>query len=218
MPLASWVLNRQLMVARAAFRSVTRAWTSRRRAGSFGDALLEAGAGQHAELDFRHIQPTPVLGGVVELQPFGDPAGLGRWEGLVQGSCPVGVQIVQDHSHHRDLWIGLIHQPAHLAGEVLHGAPLRNLHVAPTGHRFAGQEQVSSALPAVLVVLPRRSPRLGWQRGTGGQPTTGSKSRQSRPPAAAGHRVGRTGPARPPCGPRTRRSPWGCTTPASATA
>ena len=45
--------------------------------GFVGDALLEAGAGQHAELDFRHIQPTPVLGGVVELQPFGDPAGLG---------------------------------------------------------------------------------------------------------------------------------------------
>ena len=78
----------------------------------------------------------------------------------------MGVQIVQDHSHHRDLWIGLIHQPAHLAGEVLHGAPLRNLHVAPTGHRFAGQEQVSSALPAVLVVLPRRSP--GWA-GSGGR-------------------------------------------------
>ena len=40
--------------------------------GFVGDALLEAGAGQHAE-------PTPVLGGVVELQPFGDPAGLRRW-------------------------------------------------------------------------------------------------------------------------------------------
>ena len=40
MPLASWVLNRQLMVARAAFRSVTRAWTSRRRAGLLGTRYL----------------------------------------------------------------------------------------------------------------------------------------------------------------------------------
>ena len=49
-----------------------------------GEPLLQAGAGQHAELDFRHIQPTPVLGGVMELQPFRNPSGLGRWEGLVQ--------------------------------------------------------------------------------------------------------------------------------------
>ena len=40
MVLASWVLNRQLMVARAAFRSCTRAWVSRRSISSSGSRCL----------------------------------------------------------------------------------------------------------------------------------------------------------------------------------
>ena len=50
------------------------------------------------------------------------------------------------------------------------------------------------------------------------RPTTGSRSRQSRPPAVGSHTVRRTGPAGSPCWPRTRRSHWGCTIPSSATA
>ena len=37
---ASWVLKRQLMVAWAVLRSVTRAWTSRPRASSSGSRYL----------------------------------------------------------------------------------------------------------------------------------------------------------------------------------
>ena len=60
--------------------------------------------------------------------------------------------------------------------------------------------------------------RAGAAEMAGSQPTTGWRSRQSRPPAFAGHRVPRIGPAGPPCAPRSRRSPWGCTTPSSAKA
>ena len=84
--------------------------------------------------------------------------------------------------------------------------------------RFAGQEQLSSALPAEGTRSPAApvSP-AGLAAGDGCQPTTGSKSRQSRPPAAAGHRVG---PYRSSTSSmwshELRRSPWGCGTPASA--
>ena len=61
--------------------------------GFVGEPLLEAAARQYAELDFRHIQPTAVLGGVVKLQPLGDAPGRRRWEGLVQGRCPMSVQM-----------------------------------------------------------------------------------------------------------------------------
>ena len=54
--------------------------------GLVGDTPPEAGAGQHAKLDLRHVDPTGVLGCVVELQPFNDTPGLGGKEGLVQGS------------------------------------------------------------------------------------------------------------------------------------
>ena len=96
-----------------------------------GKPLFEARAGQNAELYLRHIEPTAVLGGVVKLQPLGDAPGLRRWEGLVQGRCPVSVQIVQDRPHHLGFRVGFIHQPAHLVGEVLHGAPFGDRHMPP---------------------------------------------------------------------------------------
>ena len=49
-----------------------------------GIAAAQAGTRQHAELDLRHIQPTPVLGSVVELQPLGNAPGLSRRKGLIQ--------------------------------------------------------------------------------------------------------------------------------------
>ena len=62
----------------------------------------------------------------MELQPFYDAPGLGGGEALgealLEGSGAVGVQIVQDHPDRLDLRVGLVHQPAHLMGEVLHRA------------------------------------------------------------------------------------------------
>ena len=103
----------------------------------------------------------------MKLQSFRNPPGLGRWEGFVQRCRAVGVQVVQDHSDYGYLGVRFIHQPAHLVGEVLHGAPLRNRHVPPAGQGLTGQEQVAGARPAVLVVLPPWSLWLGRQRGTG---------------------------------------------------
>ena len=45
-----------------------------------GEALPEATAGEDAELDLRHIQPTAVLGSVVKLQPLGDAPRLPGWD------------------------------------------------------------------------------------------------------------------------------------------
>ena len=79
----------------------------------------------------------------------------------------MSVQIVQDQPHHLGFRVGFIHQPAHLVGEVLHGAPLGDRHMPPAGQGLTGQKQVAGALPAILVVLPCWSPRLGSQRGPG---------------------------------------------------
>ena len=122
--------------------------------------LPETVAGENAELDFRHIQPAPMLGGVVKFQFPGYAPGLLRRERLVQRRLAMGVQIVQDHSNHLGLRVDLLHQPAHLMGEVHLGAPLRHRHMPPAGQRLAGQEQVPGPSPDVLVVLPLGTPRL----------------------------------------------------------
>src|SRR5215207_6329485 len=45
-----------------------------------GQPPVQALLGQHGQLDLGHVQPAAVLGGVVQLQPIGQPPGLGRWE------------------------------------------------------------------------------------------------------------------------------------------
>ena len=104
----------------------------------------ETGAGQHSELDLRHVQPTPVLGRLEELQPPCNPTGIWRWEGFVQ--------------RHRA--VGGSGRPAPLAPP---GPPDR-LH-PPASPGLTDQKQVASALPAVLLVLPHRSSRLGGYLG-----------------------------------------------------
>ena len=107
----------------------------------------------------------------MKLQAFHDASGLSRREGFVQGRHAVGVQIVQDDPDHGGVGIGCVHQPAHLVGEVLHGAAFGDGDVAPASPGFAEQEEVAGAAPAVLVVpvstgqaLASGSSRLGGQR------------------------------------------------------
>ena len=163
---ASWVLNRQLMVIWAAFCWATEAQTSRRSASSSGSRCFRQERDSTLNSISARFNQLPCLG-VLELQPFRNPPRLGCREGLVQGRHPVGVQVVQDHPDHRDLWVGFIHQPAHLLGEILHRAPFSNRHMAPAGQGFTGQEQVAGSLPTVLVVLPLGQSRLGEQRRLG---------------------------------------------------
>ena len=99
----------------------------------------------------------------MELQPFGNPPGLRCRERFVQRCHAVSVQVVQDDPDHLDLRIGLVHQPSHLLGKVLHRAQLGHLHVPPPGLRLAGREQVACALAPILVVLPQRNSGLNVQ-------------------------------------------------------
>ena len=60
-----------------------------------GDAPIEALALKDAELDLRDVQPTAVLGGVVEIQPTEDVLGLCGRERLVEGGGAVRVEVVE---------------------------------------------------------------------------------------------------------------------------
>ena len=79
----------------------------------------------------------------------------------------MGVQIIECDPHHLGLWIGFIHQPTHLMGEVLYGAPLGHRRLPPARQRLTGQEQVARPLPPVLLVLTPGTSRPGRQRGPG---------------------------------------------------
>jgi hypothetical protein len=50
------------------------------------DASVEALAAQHSDLDLNHVEPTCVLGGVMELEPSQNAPGFSGRECLVQSA------------------------------------------------------------------------------------------------------------------------------------
>ena len=83
----------------------------------------------------------------MKLQTLRYAPRLLRRKGLIQRRLAVGIEIAHHQADHRDIRVGLDHQPAHLIGEVLGGAPLGYFHVPPARQGLAEQEQVAGALP-----------------------------------------------------------------------
>ena len=164
MRLASWAVNRQLIVAPAAFRSDTQALTALSRLSwSTLRPRRQARASTLNSISAIFSQ-LPCLGVWWNSSRLAMRRASGAGEGLVKRGQAMGVQVVQNQPNHRDIGICVIHQPAHLVGKVLHGATLCYRHVAPAPAGLASQEQVARARPLVFVVLTPRPPGLCWQR------------------------------------------------------
>src|SRR5258707_13407716 len=54
------------------------------------DPAVEALAAEHADLDLDHVEPTGVLGRVMELEAAQNPPGVGGGGMLVEGARPKG--------------------------------------------------------------------------------------------------------------------------------
>ena len=139
--------------------------------GDFGDEALgvvdpavQALAAQHADLDFDHVEPAGVLGGVVELEAAQDAASFGGREGLVEGAGRVGRQIVQHDADALGMGIVDIDEIAHALGEVFGGAPLGDLDVAPGPVDVDADEEIDRAVAAVLAIVALELARLGRDR------------------------------------------------------
>lgn len=57
--------------------------------------LRQAPALEGADLDFGHVEPTVMLGRVVQLKPAGNPTGCGRWEHQIQTGQGVGIEVLR---------------------------------------------------------------------------------------------------------------------------
>jgi hypothetical protein len=72
--------------------------------GRFCQASIQTLAIQNGDLNFGHVQPTPMFRGVMKLQLPHDPPSLLRFEDFIQGRRRMGVQVIQDHPDHFGLW------------------------------------------------------------------------------------------------------------------
>src|SRR5579872_5173885 len=129
--------------------------------GGVGDAPVETLAAEDGEFALRHVQPTPMLGGVVDLQPIQDTAGFGGGKGLIERAAHVCIEVVYNQADLAGVRIVHIDQVAHRVGPVLLGPPRGDLQMAPPGQRFKEEEQVGDPQALVLVVDAGRLARGG---------------------------------------------------------
>ena len=82
------------------------------------DAAIKALGRQHADLDLHHVQPTGMLGDIVEFQSAQHPSGLLSRERLVERAGRVDRQIVENDTDTLGLGKVNVSKFAHAGGEI----------------------------------------------------------------------------------------------------
>jgi hypothetical protein len=150
------------------------------------DPAIQALAAQDPNLDFDHVQPAGVLGGVVKLQAPQDAASFGGREGLVDVAGRVDRQIILHDADALGIRIVDIDEFVHALGVIFGGAPLGDLDldVAPGPVNLDADEEINSAVAAILAIVAFELARLGRDGLAYLADKLDRSSRRSRPPPA----------------------------------
>ena len=116
-----------------------------------GDAAIEALLLEDAQFDLGHVQPAPMLGGIMKLELPGAPPRLGRLKRFLQRRDLMRIEIVQHDANDCGFWIAFVDQPLHGVGEVELRPLRRHLHMPPTRLRLHEEKEVARAVAFVFV-------------------------------------------------------------------
>src|SRR6266702_4748725 len=127
-----------------------------------GNVVSQALPRQHTEFNLRDVQPTRVLGGVMDLQPVREGLGLFRRKDFVERGWRVRIEVVHHDHHLARFGIVLFEHFSHEQRPVLLRAVFRDFQIAFARQWLIGNEQVGTTLFFVGVVFPRDLSRLSW--------------------------------------------------------
>ena len=128
------------------------------------DAAIEALAFEHADLDLDHVEPTGVLGRVMELKPPEHAARLGWREGGVESGRGMGGEVVKNDADALGFWEIDLDELAHAKGEVVSAAMIRDLDPAPRAIGVEEDEEIDDAVAAILAIETFGPSRRGRDR------------------------------------------------------
>ena len=95
------------------------------------DSAIQALAAEHADLDLDHVEPTGMLGSVVELEAAQNSPGFGGRECLIEGAGRMGRQVVLYDPDAGGIGIVDIDEFAHAVGVIFCRPPFGDLDLAP---------------------------------------------------------------------------------------
>ena len=93
---ASSVLNCQSTDFSDALRRLCQAWVSRDERLLIGDTSVETLPCENGQFAFSDVEPTAMLGGVMDFEALDEPTGHLGWESFIQGGDLMGVEVVTD--------------------------------------------------------------------------------------------------------------------------
>src|SRR6516164_9159045 len=132
--------------------------------GHFVDTAVKTLAGKNAQFRLCHVQPTAMLGSVVEFQPTPQSPRLRGGKRLVQCSTRVGIQIIADQDHLLRLGIVLFQELLNAPRPFDLATLGRDPHPPPTAQRLEEHEKVGHPFALVLVVHASRLARCRIHR------------------------------------------------------
>jgi hypothetical protein len=103
---------------------------------------IQAWHRQDAERARSALEPTPVLGGMVDLQPCGQRASLFWRESFIAGAHPMGSEVLTPQTHPRGFWGADFQQGADRMGPVPSGPVLCDLDMPRAIERLREQAEV----------------------------------------------------------------------------
>src|SRR5215468_2921305 len=117
---------------------------------------VQALAIHDVDLRFRHVQPTTVLGCVMQFDLIQEPTCLFRRERLVEARAVMGVQVVLNQADSLGLGVINVHQLPDAFGIVPPSTVFRHLNMTPPPQRFAQHQLVADTFPLILIIDPGR--------------------------------------------------------------
>jgi hypothetical protein len=119
-----------------------------------------------AEFDRRHVEPTAMFGGIMDLLFVCDSFGLRGVKGFIQRGCGMGMQIVHHEADFLDMRILLIHKFLDKVRPINFRSLIRDFCRPLSSSRFKSHKNVCRTISFICRVISERLPRLGWQRST----------------------------------------------------
>src|SRR5262245_9850309 len=128
-----------------------------------GHPPVQALQRQGTEFDLGAMQPTAMLGGMMELQPRSQRTGLLGWEGLIERAKPMRIESITDQPETVCLRIVGIPKLLNLSGPVNGRLALSDTDGAYAAQRLGEHEDGGGTVALVCIVVALRFARLRWQ-------------------------------------------------------
>lgn len=131
--------------------------------GSVGQASVKALAVEDADFNFRHVEPTGVLWGVVEYYAPQQRFRLFDTEHFLEALGEMGVEVVHDQVDTTRRSVDIFEQVPNEGNEVRLGTAISHDNGTSCPLRFHCHEKVAGAGAGIFVIVLRRRPWLDRQ-------------------------------------------------------